>query len=44
VSDLPIEVDIVVVTPEEVRDWERVPQAFITSSFMKGSLTLSSAG
>ena len=27
-SDLPIEVDIVVVTPEEVRDWERVLQAF----------------
>jgi predicted nucleotidyltransferase len=35
-SDLPIEVDIVVVTPEEIRDWERVPQAFITTALREG--------
>src|ERR1700687_3406751 len=34
--DLPIEVDIVVVTPEEVRDWEHVPQAFITTALREG--------
>lgn len=35
-SDLPVEVDIVVVTPEEIRDWESVPQAFITTALREG--------
>jgi predicted nucleotidyltransferase len=35
-SDLPVEVDILVVTPEEIRDWERVPQAFITTALREG--------
>jgi predicted nucleotidyltransferase len=35
-SDLPVEVDIVVVTPDEIRDWERVPQAFITTALREG--------
>jgi predicted nucleotidyltransferase len=35
-SDLPIEVDIVVFTPEEIRDWERVPQAFVTTALREG--------
>lgn len=35
-SDLPIEVDVVVFTPEEVRDWEHVPQAFITTALREG--------
>ena len=35
-SDLPIEVDVVVFTPEEVRDWERVPQAFVTTAVREG--------
>lgn len=35
-SDLPIEVDIVVFTPEEVRDWQRVPQAFVTTAVREG--------
>jgi uncharacterized protein len=35
-SDLPSEVDIVVFTPEEVRDWGRVPQAFVTTALREG--------
>jgi uncharacterized protein len=35
-SDLPVEVDIVVFTPEEVRDWEHVPQAFVTTAVREG--------
>ena len=35
-SDLPIEVDIVVFTPEEIQDWERVPQAFVTTALREG--------
>ncbi|HLH01049.1 MAG TPA: nucleotidyltransferase domain-containing protein [Bryobacteraceae bacterium] len=31
-SDLPIEVDVLVFTPEEVRDWSQVPQAFVTAA------------
>src|SRR5271168_4259185 len=31
-SDLALEVDILVVTPEEIRDWECVPQAFVTTA------------
>ncbi len=35
-SDLPIEVDIVVFTPGEIQDWERVPQAFVTTALREG--------
>jgi predicted nucleotidyltransferase len=35
-SDLPVEVDIIVVTPEEVREWSQVPQAFITTAIREG--------
>ena len=35
-SDLAVEVDVVVYTPEEIRDWERVPQAFITTAMREG--------
>ena len=35
-SDLPVEVDIMVVTPDEIHDWERVPQAFITTALREG--------
>ncbi len=35
-SDLPIEVDIVVFTPAEIQDWERVPQAFVTTALREG--------
>ena len=35
-SDLAVEVDVLVVTPEEIRDWECVPQAFITTALREG--------
>jgi predicted nucleotidyltransferase len=35
-SDLPVEIDVVVVTPEEIRDWEHVPQAFVTTALREG--------
>jgi uncharacterized protein len=35
-SDLPVEVDIVVFTPDEIKDWERVPQAFTTTALREG--------
>jgi len=36
VADLPVEVEIVVYTPEEVHDWSRVPQAFVTTAIREG--------
>jgi predicted nucleotidyltransferase len=35
-SDLPVEVDVVVFTPEEIRDWQQVPQAFVTTALREG--------
>jgi predicted nucleotidyltransferase len=35
-SDLPVEVDVVVFTPDEIRDWEQVPQAFVTTALREG--------
>jgi predicted nucleotidyltransferase len=37
-SDLPVEVDIVVFTPEEVEDWRSVPQAFVTTALREGRI------
>jgi uncharacterized protein len=30
-ADLPVEVEVVVYTPDEVADWSQVPQAFVTT-------------
>ena len=35
-SDLTAEVDVVVFTPDEIRDWEQVPQAFVTTALREG--------
>lgn len=35
-ADVPVEVDIVVYTPEEVEEWSAVPQAFVTTVLRKG--------
>jgi uncharacterized protein len=35
-SDLPVEINVVVFTPEETRDWEHVPQAFVTTALREG--------
>lgn len=35
-ADLPVEVDIMVYTPEEVRDWKMVPQSFVSVALREG--------
>jgi predicted nucleotidyltransferase len=35
-ADLPVEVDVLVYTPEEVADWAQVPQAFVTTATREG--------
>ena len=37
-ADLPVEVEVMVYTPEEVRDWSQVPQAFITTALREGKV------
>jgi len=37
-ADLPVEVDILVYTPEEVREWSQVPQAFVTTAIREGKV------
>jgi predicted nucleotidyltransferase len=36
--DLPVEVEIVVYTPEEVADWSQVPEAFVTTALREGKV------
>ena len=35
-ADLPVEVEVLVYTPQEVADWAQVPQAFITTATREG--------
>ncbi|MEW5724705.1 MAG: nucleotidyltransferase domain-containing protein [Thermodesulfobacteriota bacterium] len=35
-ADLPVEVEIVVYTPQEVEEWRRVPQALVTTALQEG--------
>ena len=35
-ADLPVEVDVVVYTPSEIREWSAVPQAFVTTAMREG--------
>jgi len=36
-SDLPVEVDVVVFTPEEIEEWQSVPQVFVTTALREGT-------
>jgi len=36
-ADLPVEVEVIVYTPEEVDDWSQVPQAFVTTTVREGT-------
>jgi predicted nucleotidyltransferase len=36
-ADLPVEVEVMVYTPEEVEEWSQVPQAFITTAVREGT-------
>lgn len=38
VADIPAEVEVVVYTPQEVREWENVPQAFVTTALREGEV------
>jgi len=35
-ATLPTEVDVMVYTPEEVEEWQNVPQAFVTTAIREG--------
>jgi predicted nucleotidyltransferase len=35
-ADLPVEVDVLVYTPEEVAEWAQVPQALVTTATREG--------
>jgi len=35
-ADLPVEVEVLVYTPEEVEEWSAVPQAFVTTAVREG--------
>jgi predicted nucleotidyltransferase len=35
-ADLPVEVEVLVYTPEEVAEWAQVPQAFVTTATREG--------
>ncbi len=37
-ADLPVEVEIVVFTPEEVEDWSQVREAFVTTALREGKV------
>ena len=37
-ADLPAEVEVLVYTPHEVREWSAVPQAFVTTAIREGKL------
>jgi len=37
-ADLPVDVEIVVYTPEEVHDWSQVPQAFVSTALREGKV------
>ncbi|MBM3745518.1 MAG: nucleotidyltransferase domain-containing protein [Acidobacteria bacterium] len=41
---LPVEVDVVVYTPEEVADWSAVPQAFVTTALREGAVLYEGEG
>jgi uncharacterized protein len=36
-ADLPVEVEVLVYTPEEVAEWSEVPQAFVTTAVREGT-------
>jgi predicted nucleotidyltransferase len=36
--DMPVDIDILVYTPDEVREWRDVPQAFVTTAAREGKV------
>lgn len=37
-ADVPVEADVLVYTPAEVREWSGVPQAFVTTAIREGQV------
>jgi len=37
-SDLPVEVEVMVYTPQEAWEWSNVPQAFVTTAVREGKV------
>ncbi len=37
-ADIPVEVEVVVYTPEEVFEWSEVPRAFVTTALREGKV------
>ena len=37
-ADLPVEVDVLVYTPQEVHEWSAVPEAFVSTAIREGKL------
>jgi predicted nucleotidyltransferase len=35
-ADLPVEIELVIYTPEEVQEWSAVPEAFVTTALREG--------
>lgn len=42
-ADLPVEVDVLVYTPEEVQEWRGVREAFVTTAVREGQVLYESA-
>lgn len=43
-ADLPVEVEVMVYTPQEVEEWSQVPQAFITTAVREGAMIYERCG
>jgi predicted nucleotidyltransferase len=37
-ADLPVEVEVMVYTPQEIRQWRHVPEAFVTTALREGKV------
>ena len=43
-ADLPVEAEVLVYTPAEVREWSMVPEAFVTTAAREGRVLYERAG
>lgn len=43
-ADIPVEVDVIVYTPQEIDDWRDVPEAFVTTALREGEVLYEEQG
>lgn len=43
-ADLPVEVDVMVYTPQEIAEWSEVPAAFVTTAIHEGKVLYEKQG